>query len=63
MTSKILKSLTIAALFVSSAAFADQSIQISTVNGKQEARFSLGDSKCVLVGEVIRCMPVVIANK
>jgi hypothetical protein len=63
MTSKILKALTIAALFVSSAAFADQSIRISTVNGKQEARFALGDSKCVLVGEVIRCMPMVVASK
>jgi hypothetical protein len=63
MTTKILKSLTIAALFVSSAAFADQSIQISSVNGKQEARFSIGDSKCVLVGEVIRCVPMVVASK
>ena len=63
MTIQILKSLTIAALFVSSAAFADQSIQISSVNGKQEARFSIGDSKCVLVGEVIRCVPMVVASK
>ena len=63
MTTKILNALMIAALFASSGAFADQSIQISVVNGKQEAHFALGDSKCVLVGEVIRCVPMVVASK
>ena len=61
MTTKILSSLTIAALLMSSAAFADSAIQVRSVEGRQEARFSLGDSKCVLAGEMIRCTPVVIA--
>lgn len=62
MTTKILQSLLIGALLASSAAFADSAIQVSTVNGNQEAQFSLGDSKCVLVAEVIRCSPVVVAS-
>jgi hypothetical protein len=32
------------------------------VAGKQEANFSLGDSKCVLVNEVIKCSPVLVAS-
>jgi hypothetical protein len=35
---------------------------VSVVNGKQQANFSLGDSKCVLVNEVIRCAPVLVAS-
>jgi hypothetical protein len=63
MTTKILKALTIAALLVaSSAAFADQVIDVQVVNGKQQANFSLGDSKCVLVNDVIKCAPVVLAS-
>ena len=62
MTTKILKSLTIAALLASSAAAADRTIEVSSVNGRQEARFSLGDSKCVLVGEVVRCSPAVVVG-
>ncbi len=62
MTTKILKALTIAALFVSGAAFADPSIQVSVVNGEQQAKFSIGDSRCVLVGETIRCMPTTVAS-
>jgi hypothetical protein len=45
-----------------SAFAADSSIELSVVAGKQEAKFSLGDSKCVLVNEVIRCAPVVVAS-
>ena len=48
-------------LFVS-AAFADQSIEVSVVNGKQQAAFSVGDSKCVLVNDAIQCTPVVLAS-
>ena len=47
---------------LSSAAFADQSIEVSMVNGKQQAAFSVGDSKCVLVNDVIKCTPVVLAS-
>jgi len=62
MTTKILQSLLIGALLSASAAFADSSIQISNVNGKQQANFSLGDSSCVLINETIRCSPVLVAS-
>ena len=62
MTTKTLKALLIAALLSSVSAFADQSIEVSVVNGKQQASFSLGDSKCMLVNDVIKCAPVVLAS-
>jgi serine/threonine protein phosphatase PrpC len=62
MTTKSLQALLIGALLASSAAFADQSIDVSIVNGKQQAAFSVGDSKCVLVNDTIRCTPVVLAS-
>jgi hypothetical protein len=61
-TAKILPALLIAALFSAGAAFADSSIEVSVVAGKQEARFSIGDAKCVLVNDVIRCAPVLVAS-
>ena len=62
MTTKTLQSLLIAALLSASTAFAGNGIEISTANGSQQAKFSLGDSKCVLVDEAIRCTPIVIAS-
>ena len=62
MTTKTLQALLIAALLASVLAFADQSIQVSVVNGKQQAAFSVGDSKCVLVNDTIQCTPVVVAS-
>jgi hypothetical protein len=62
MTTKTLQALLIGALLASSAAFADQSIELSVVNGKQQAAFSVGDSKCVLVNDAIQCTPVVLAS-
>ena len=62
MTTKILQSLLIGALLASSAAFADSTIDVKVVAGKQEASFTLGDSKCVLVNETIKCAPVLIAS-
>ena len=62
MTTKILQTLLIGALLSASAAFADSSIEVSVVAGKQEAKFSIGDSKCVLVNDVIKCAPVVLAS-
>jgi hypothetical protein len=59
-TTKTLQALLIGALLASSGAFADSSIQIDVVAGKQQAKFSIGDAKCVLVDEQIKCMPVVI---
>ena len=62
MTTKTLQALLIVALLASSAAFADQSVEVSVVNGKQQASFSVGDSKCVLTDGLIKCTPVVLAS-
>jgi hypothetical protein len=62
MTTKTFQALLIGALLSASAAFADSSIEVSVVAGKQEAKFSVGDSKCVLVNDVIKCAPVVLAS-
>jgi len=62
MTTKTLQALLIGALLASSAAFADQSIEVSIVNGKQQASFSVGDSNRVLANDVIKCTPVVLAS-
>ena len=59
---KTLQALLIGALLAASSAGADSSIQVASVDGKQQARFSLGDSKCVLVDEKIVCTPVLIAS-
>jgi hypothetical protein len=61
-TAKTLQALLIGALLAASSAFADSSIQVQSVDGRQEAKFSLGDSKCVLVDETIVCTPVLIAS-
>ena len=57
MTTKILQSLLMAALLTTSAAFADNSILVSMVEGKQQAQFSVGDARCALVDGQIRCTP------
>ena len=58
MTTKLLTSLLMAALFASSAAFAaDATIQVSVIEGKQQAQFKVGDSRCVLVDDRIQCVP------
>ena len=58
MTTKLLTSLLMAALFTSSAAFAaDATIQVSMIEGKQQAQFKVGDSRCVLVDDRIQCVP------
>ena len=62
MTAKTLQALLIAALPACVSAFADQSIEVSVVNGKQRAAFSVGDSKCVLVNDVIQCNPLLTSN-
>lgn len=60
-TTKLLTGLLIGAL-LSTSALADNQIEVSVVNGKQQANFSLGDSKCVLVGDVIKCAPTLVAS-
>ena len=62
MTTKTRKALLIVALLSSVSAYADQAIEVSIVNGKQQASFGVGDSRCVLVDDVIKCTPVVLAS-
>jgi hypothetical protein len=58
-TTKVIKSLLIAALFASVTAHAaDSSIAIALEDGKQTASFKVGNSSCVLKDDQIRCMPV-----
>ena len=61
-TAKTLQALLIGALLASSAAFADSTIEVNVVAGKQEAKFSIGDAKCVLVDGQIKCQPVMLAS-
>ncbi len=61
-TTKILQALLIGTLLTATSAFADRTIQVTSSDGRQEAKFSLGDSKCVLSGEVIVCTPVLVAS-
>ena len=62
MTTKTtLQALLIGILLAASSAFADSAIEVTGGNGGQVAKFSLGDSKCVLVNEVSRCAPVLVA--
>ena len=60
MTTKTLTNLLIAALLAgSAAAYADPtSIQIAMENGKPTAQFKVGDSRCVLRDDEIRCVPL-----
>ncbi len=56
MTTKILKSLLIAALLASASAHAaDNPIQVSMEDGQTVAQFKIGDADCVLVDGQIRC--------
>ena len=58
-TTKLLKTLAIAALFASVTAHAaDSNIVIALEQGKQVASFKVGDSSCVLQDDQIRCTPV-----
>jgi len=55
-TTKILKSLLIAALLCSLTAHAaEQTIMIALEEGKQVASFKLGDFRCVLKESQVRC--------
>jgi hypothetical protein len=58
---KLLTGLLIGALLSANAVAANR-IDVQLVQGTQHARFSLGESKCVLVGDVIKCMPSITAS-
>lgn len=55
-TTKILKSLLIAALLAAASAQAtDNAIQVAIEDGKTVAQFKIGDSNCELIDGQIRC--------
>ena len=60
MTTKTLTKLIIAALLAgSAAAYAQETpIQIAMEEGRTVAQFKVGDSRCVLKDDQIRCAPV-----
>jgi len=57
MTTKTLASLLIGAILAAAASgYADESrIQVAMEDGKTRAQFAVGDSRCVLVDDQIRC--------
>jgi hypothetical protein len=59
-TANLLKSLLIAALLVAGAARAADSgnIQVAMEDGKTVAQFKVGDSRCMLIDDQVRCTPV-----
>jgi serine/threonine protein phosphatase PrpC len=59
-TTKLLNSLLISALLASVSAHAaeQQPIVIALEEGKQIASFNVGDSRCVLKNDQIRCAPI-----
>ena len=59
-TAKLLNSLLISALLASVTAHAaeQQPIVIALEEGKQIASFNVGDSRCVLKNDQIRCAPI-----
>jgi serine/threonine protein phosphatase PrpC len=58
MTSKLLNALLIATLMSSAAALADDNIVMSVVDGNSQAVFKVGDARCVLADDEIRCSPL-----
>jgi hypothetical protein len=60
MTTKTLTSLLIGTLLtVAASAYADESpIQVAMQDGKTQAQFSVGDSRCVLVDDTVRCSSI-----
>ena len=58
-TNHILKRLLIATLLLSGVAQAsDNAIRVSDEAGRRVARFTVGDSRCVLKDDQVRCTPV-----
>jgi len=60
MTAKTLTKLLIAALLAGSASVyaAETPIQVAMEDGKPTAQFKMGEFRCVLQDDEIRCMPV-----
>ena len=60
MTTKTFANLLIGALLVASASAhaAESNIQVAMEDGKTRAQFTVGDSRCVLMDDQIRCTRV-----
>ena len=60
MTTKTFTSLLIGALLfaTTSVRAAESSIQVAMEDGKTRAQFNVGDSRCVLIDDQIRCTRV-----
>jgi hypothetical protein len=58
MSTRILHSLAIAALLAYGIAHAENTIQVVNEHGTSVAQFKIGDSRCVLKDDQIRCTPV-----
>ena len=57
-TTKLLTSLTVAAAFLCSAAFAEDTLKVSVDGGKQRVEFALhGKTSCVMLDNKIYCAP------
>jgi len=57
-TTKLLTSLTVAAAFLCSAAFAEDTLKVRMEDGKQRVEFALhGKSSCVMLDNKIFCAP------
>ncbi|HTS52175.1 MAG TPA: hypothetical protein VMH26_02785 [Burkholderiales bacterium] len=53
---QVLKSLFIVALFASGATWGgDSAVRVSNEQGKPVAQFNIGDSRCVLKDDLVRC--------
>jgi hypothetical protein len=58
-TNQLSKGLLIAALLASGAALAgDNAIRVSDEQGTPVAQFKVGDSRCVLKDDQVRCTPI-----
>ena len=55
MTTRIIKSLLIAALLSLGSARAEGTVQVVNELGKPVAQFKIGDSRCVLKDDQVRC--------
>jgi hypothetical protein len=58
-TSRVLSSLLIAVVFLAGAArAADRTITVVAEDGRTVAEFKVGDSRCVLENDRLRCTPL-----
>jgi len=60
MTTKTFTSLLIGALLVAATSVdaAESNIQVAMEDGKTRAQFTVGDSRCVLIDDQVRCTRV-----